>query len=284
MKRLIVNADDFGLTRGINRGIVRAFTDGIVTSASLLVSADAFEEAVALARQHSGLDVGLHLALVGERAVLGREVPSLADENGRLIPTFGEFIRRVSLGRINWDEVELEMAAQIARFRETGLPLTHIDSHQHLHMLPPVFHRLCRLLQTTDGVWIRNASPPWRAGPGGSPKRRMQRLALDVSAAVSRASAPALRPKMPDGLLGFECSGCLDRPALEKILRRVPRGLSELVCHPGEGDEETTRKYGHWGYCGSEELAALTAAEVRGVLLAESISLTSFRRPNEEMG
>ncbi len=107
MKKLIVNADDLGLTPGVNRGVLRAFQDGIVTSASLLVTGSAFEDAVALARQNPDLDVGLHLTLVEEQAILGREaLPSLVDESGRLPRTSGEFLRRALLARISWDEVE----------------------------------------------------------------------------------------------------------------------------------------------------------------------------------
>ena len=135
MKQLIVNADDLGLTPAVNRGIVRAFQNGIVTSASLLVTGGAFEEAVALARQNPKLDVGLHLTLVEERAVLDPDaIPTLVDQSGRFPRTSAEFIRRAILGGISWYEVEREIAAQIALFQKTGLPLSHLDSHQHLHM------------------------------------------------------------------------------------------------------------------------------------------------------
>src|SRR4029434_4221899 len=112
LKQLIVNADDWGLTPAVNRGVVRAFQDGIVTSASLLVTGSAFEEAVVLARQNPELDVGLHLALVEERAVLGPDVlPTLVDETGRFPRTSTEFIQRALLGGISWHEVEQEIAA-----------------------------------------------------------------------------------------------------------------------------------------------------------------------------
>ena len=146
MKQLIVSADDLGLTPGVNQGILRAFQEGIVTTASLLVTGKAFEEAVALARQNPELDVGLHLTLVEERAVLGHEVlPTQVDETGRFPRTNGEFFRRAFLGRISWDDVEREIAAQIARFQKTGLRLSHVNSHQHLHMFPPVFQIVSRL-------------------------------------------------------------------------------------------------------------------------------------------
>ena len=151
MKRLIVNADDWGLTPGVNRGIVRAFQHGIVTSASLLVTGSAFEDAVALARDFPALDVGLHLALVEEQAVLPPEaLPTLVDKTGRLPRTKGEFFKRALLGRISWDEVEREIAGQIARFQQTGLRLSHLDSHQHLHMFPPVF-QICDPPDPWDG-------------------------------------------------------------------------------------------------------------------------------------
>src|SRR6267154_1697164 len=117
-----------GKLHGFNRGVLQAFQDGIVTSASLLVTGSAFEEAVTLARQNPELDVGLHLALVEERAVLGHEaLPTLVDETGRFPRTSGEFFRRAVLGRISWDEVEREVAAQIARFQKTGLRLSHLN-------------------------------------------------------------------------------------------------------------------------------------------------------------
>ena len=282
MKQLIVNADDLGLTSGVNRGILRAFQDGIVTSASLLVTGSAFEEAVALARQNPELDIGLHLTLVEERAVLGREIlPTLVDETGRFPHTSGEFFRRTFLGRINWDEVEREIAAQIARFQKTGLRLSHLDSHQHLHMFPPVFQIVRRLTRRIDNVWIRNSAGPWRKSPGILMGRWVKQLGLNLTCLSARGLHGPPLPQMPDGMFGFEVSGCLTRSALEQILRKIPDGLYELICHPGEGDKETCRQYRHWGYRWAEELEALTAPETRRLLKEQKIALTSFARAQE---
>jgi hopanoid biosynthesis associated protein HpnK len=276
LKRLIVNADDLGLTSGVNRGILQAFEDGIVTSASLLVTGSAAEEAVELARRNPGLDVGLHLALVEEQAVLGREVlPSLVDETGRFPRTSGEFFRRAFLGRINWNEVEREIAAQIAGFHETGVRLSHLDSHQHVHMFPPVFQIVRRLTRGMDNVWIRNPAGSWRKLPGVPMRRWGQQLGLNLTC----VSARGLRgPLMPDGMYGFGVGGCLTRSALEQILRHIPDGLYELICHPGEGDADTRERYRHWGYHWAEELEALTAPETRMLLKEREIALTSFRQ------
>jgi hopanoid biosynthesis associated protein HpnK len=279
LKKLIVTADDLGLTPGINRGILRAFQDGIVTSASLLVTGSAFEEAVALARQNPKLDVGLHLALVEERAVLERELlPTLVDDTGRFPRTSGEFFRRAVLGRINWDEVEREIEAQIARFQKTGLRLSHVDSHQHLHMFPPIFQIVRRFTRGMDNVWIRNPAGSWRKSPGMRMGRWVRRLGLNLTCLSARGLHGLSLPQMPDGMYGFEVGGCLTRSALKEILRRIPDGLYELICHPGEDDAETRTRYSHWGYRWAEELEALTARETRGVLQEQRIVLTSFVR------
>jgi len=282
LKQLIVSADDLGLTPGVNRGILRAFQDGIVTSASLLVTGSAFEEAVALARQNPELDVGLHLTLVEERAVLGREIlPTLVDETGRFPHTSGEFFRRTVLGGISWDEVEREIAAQIARFQKTGLRLSHLDSHQHLHMFPPVFQIVRRLTRRIDNVWIRNSAGPWRKSPGILMGRWVKQLGLNLTCLSARGLHGPPLPQMPDGMFGFDVSGCLTRSALEQILRKIPDGLYELICHPGEGDKETCRQYRHWGYRWAEELEALTASETRRLLQEQKIALTSFAQAQQ---
>ena len=277
MKKLIVNADDLGLTPGVNRGVLQAFQHGIVTSASLLVTGSAFDDAVVLARQNPDLDVGLHLTLVEEQAILGREVlPTLVDESGRLPRTSGEFIRRALLGHVSWDEVECEIAAQIARFQKTGLRLSHVDSHQHLHIFPPVFEVVTRLTRGMDNVWIRNPAGPWRKPADVQMRRWIQRLGLNLSCLSARALHGPRVPQMPDRMYGFEVGGCLTRSALEQILQKIPDGLYELICHPGEDDADTRTRYSHWGYRWAEELEALTAPQTRVLLKKHGIVLTSF--------
>jgi len=245
----------------------------------LLVTGSAFEDAVALAQQNPELDVGLHLALVEERAASDPGMlPTLVDEKGRLPSASGEFLRRAFLGRINWAEVECEIAAQLARFEITGLRLSHIDSHQHLHMFPPVFEIVRRLTRGMDDVWIRNPAGPWRKPAGARTGRWVQRLGLNLTCLSARALHGASLLQMPDGMYGFEISGCLTRRALEQIFRKIPDGLYELICHPGEGDADTRTRYSHWGYRWAEELEALTAPETQVVLKEHGIALTSFAR------
>ena len=278
MKQLIVNADDLGLTPGINRGILEAFENGIVTSASLLVTGDAFKDAVERARQFPALDVGLHLALVDLPSLLGREALSgLVDEAGRL-PRRGEFFKRALSGRINWAEVERELAAQIECFRSTGLPLSHVDSHQHLHAFPPVFEIVRRLLGGSKEVWLRNPAGPWRKPGSVSMKRWAQGVGLNLACLWLRASQGRSGLRMPDRMFGFYHAGGLDRAALRAVLRQVPQGLSELVCHPGEGDPECQARYANWGYRWAAELGALTDPGVREEMQRAGVVLTAFRQ------
>jgi predicted glycoside hydrolase/deacetylase ChbG (UPF0249 family) len=243
----------------------------------LLVTGIAFEEAVALARQNPELDVGLHLTLVEERAVLGREVlPTVVDETGRFPRTSGEFCRRAFLGRINWNEVEREIAAQIGRFQKTGLRLSHLDSHQHLHMFPPVFQIVRQLTRRIDNVWIRNPAGPWRKPPGVRMGRWLQQLGLNLTCLSARGLHGPPLPQMPDGMFGFEVGGRLTRPALAQIIGKIPDGLYELICHPGEDDADTRTRYSHWRYRWAEELEALTAPETQVVVKEQGIALTSF--------
>jgi len=204
----------------------------------------------------------------------------LVDETGRFPRTSAEFIRRAILGGINWLEVEQEIAAQIALFQTTGIRLSHVDIHQHLHIFPPVF-QIVRRLARWENAWIRNPVGPWRKSPDTPMGRWVQRLGLNLTCLAARGLHDGSQPQMPDGLYGFEDGGCLTRPALERILRKIPDGLYELVCHPGEDDVDTQTRYKHWGYHWAEELKALTAPETKLVLEKHGIALTSFARAVE---
>src|SRR6185369_17621334 len=149
VKKLIINADDFGISNPVNRAVVKGWSDGIVTSASLMVTGEALTEAVELAKQNPALQVGLHLTLVQGRSALEYGgFPSLTDHLGNFPedPVFAG-MRMFFLKPLR-KKLEREIEAQIVRFLETGLPLSHIDGHLNIHMHPTVFDILCRLMQT----------------------------------------------------------------------------------------------------------------------------------------
>ncbi|MGH9559886.1 MAG: ChbG/HpnK family deacetylase, partial [Terracidiphilus sp.] len=173
MQRLIVNADDFGLTRGVNRAIVELHAAGLVTSASLMVLAGATEEAIELAHASPSLGVGCHIVLVdGDPVLPPEQIPSLIDaQTGRLLPTLAALLSRLFTGRIRAADIEAEAAAQIARLQRSGVRLTHVDTHKHAHIFPAVLRPVLRAARAAGICVVRFPfEPEWalRASMGAS--------------------------------------------------------------------------------------------------------------------
>ncbi|MFQ6071051.1 MAG: carbohydrate deacetylase [Candidatus Aminicenantales bacterium] len=155
MSRLIVSADDFGLTEGINNGIIKSFKEGIVTSASLMANMPSFEHAVDLARRNPDLAAGIHLNLLKGRPLQTiSKVPSLVNTEG-IFHTLPEFIKRLLLRKIVIDELESELRSQIERILATGLKAAHLDSHRHFHIYPPILRVIIKLAKEYEINKIR---------------------------------------------------------------------------------------------------------------------------------
>ena len=269
MRRLIVSGDDLGLHPGINAGVVRCHREGIVTSASLCANGGAFEDAVAALRGAPDLDVGVHLTLVGEAPLLPKgSLPTLAPE-GRLPPHFGALFLRLTLRRVRMAEVEEEMTAQVARARDAGLRVTHLDSHQHVHLHPALLPAVLRVARRF-GIGAVRAAARSVSGSGLRP---------GLIGLVSKLGSRRLRAagvRTPDTLVGLAETGRLDEARLRAVVVALPEGTSELVCHPGAGDGAIASAYG-WGFRWDEEAAALTAPAVRETLQREGIQLIAYR-------
>jgi hopanoid biosynthesis associated protein HpnK len=277
MKQLLVNADDFGLSRGITDGIIAAHQRGIVTSTSMIASGRGFDDAVAKARANPNLGVGVHLTLVEELPVAApQEIPTLIQSNGRFPKNYSMLMQGLLLWRIRRKDVEREFRAQIEKCINAGLRPTHLDSHQHVHALPSLFRMVLRLAREYKiaGVRIPRDSPRWR---GDRPCDNFaQKYALSL---LTRYDAFVYRPgnfKICQGAAGIFDSGVLSEERLLAIVDRVPEGVTELVCHPGMGDAESMAMYGHWGYSWQMELEALTSAAVKARLQARQIQLINY--------
>jgi hopanoid biosynthesis associated protein HpnK len=237
LRRLVVNADDFGCSQSINQAIIRAHREGILTSASLMVNEPWAAEAVALARENPGLGVGLHLVLVcGAAALPSKEIPQLADGRGRFTDNAVAAGWRYFAGARCRGQLRLEIAAQFERFRATGLRMDHVNGHLHLHLHPVVFGILMenaerwgiRALRLTDDRLRLNA----RLAPG----RWGYRLS---HAAIFRALSARARPGLErkgirhtDAVFGLLQNGEVDAEFVGKLLRVLPAGDSELYSHP----------------------------------------------------
>jgi predicted glycoside hydrolase/deacetylase ChbG (UPF0249 family) len=268
---LIVNADDYGLTPAVSRGILRAHRQGIVTSTSVLTLAPGFREAGAWLAQVPSLGIGVHLAAVGEDPPLlpSGEVRSLVDPAGRLPADWKRFLIRAVTGRIRPAELERELAAQIERVLELGVPVTHLDTHQHLHLWPSVREAVIRLARRFGirAIRIPRASVRRMPGPG---------MALLAARLQRRASEEGLA--FPDATAGFEESGRMGPARLFRVIDRLARSgarAAEIIVHPGESSDPDRERYA-WGYRWGEELEALLDGAARGHIARAGFHLGTF--------
>jgi hopanoid biosynthesis associated protein HpnK len=272
--RLIVHADDFGLSEAVNRAVVAAHEHGIVTSTSIMAGGAAFEHAVALARSHPSLDVGVHLTLTEQRPVAAN-VPSLLDEDGKLAAHATELARRRALGKISMADVRSELEAQIGRVLDAGLAPTHLDGHQHVHVLPGVAQVVVELARAHGIRAVRYPAERVRGYMLRNPARA-KRLAEQLAVAGFSALSPLKALRRSDDFVGFYFGGRLNERNLRTVLEHLrPRGTTELMCHPGFEDPES--RYGHWGYAWAEEAAALSSPAIRGLLTARGVRLIGYR-------
>ncbi|MEW6130899.1 MAG: ChbG/HpnK family deacetylase [Acidobacteriota bacterium] len=284
MKRLIVNADDFGFTRGTNAGIVRAFKNGILTSTTLMANGAAFQEAVDLAQAHPMLGVGCHLTAVGGKAV-SSESASLADTEGNLPRTLTDLVIKLARRQVNPLDIEREFAAQVERLVSTGIRPTHLDTHKHTAMHPTVSEAMARVA-TEFG--IRIVRFPFE-NPRVSVKTaltRNRRKLVFKQGALSLMTRPAARQfknvlrrfnlQTPDYFCGVTLTGLLDSEALCQIINSLNEGVTELMCHPAIYDAELEVAHTRLKRERQQEFEALTDATVKHCLEANRIELLHY--------
>lgn len=243
MGRLIVNADDFGLTVGVNRAIVELHAAGLLTSTTLMAHAQATEEAIELALATPTLGVGCHVVLVdGEPVLPAGEIPSLVDaKTGSFYQKLGPFLRRLFTGRIRAGEIEAEAAAQIGVLQRRGLRLTHVDTHKHTHMFPAVLRPVLSAVRAAGISAVRNPFEPiWsmRATPRAAIVRRGEESVLRRFEPTLRRMIAGAGCATTDGTVAVVGTGSLDADTLRSLLRQLPAGTWELVTHPGYNDAD----------------------------------------------
>ncbi|HYE26461.1 MAG TPA: ChbG/HpnK family deacetylase [Clostridia bacterium] len=288
MRRLVVNADDFGLTRGVNRAIIECHRQGIVTSATLMACGAAFDDAVALARQNPALGIGCHVVLLDGRPLLPAErVRTLLSPRDEFFRSIGEFAPRAMMHRFSAKEIEAEAVAQFEKIRAAGIAITHFDAHKHAHMFPSVLEPLLKAAKRCGIGAVRN--PFERPILLPSP-----RVLTRASLAVRYAEVLALRSfrkqflrlvrkhglATTDGSIGVVATGELDQDILREMLERIPEGTWELVCHPGYNDAELATVPTKLRASRETELQALTSAGIRDALHARQVERIAFGRTN----
>ena len=284
MKRLIVNADDFGLHSGVNHGIIEGYRQGCLRSTSFMAGGSAAEEAAVLARENPGLGVGIHLTLVAERPVLSPDkIPSLIGADGRLWPNHMIFIKKFLAGKIVFSEVSAECEAQILRAKALGLSLSHIDSHQHLHVLPQI---IAVVLSLARKYGLRKMRLPgedyfFTGGYAAPFSRHLAKAGLTFCARWGRPKIQAAGILTPAHFFGMLAGGHMLPAHFLAILQALPEGTSEIMVHPGQDDKVLDAIY-HWHYHWREELTAITSPAVLLYIKEHHIELISYKELTDE--
>ncbi len=274
MKRLIITADDFGAAREVNEAVEAAHREGVLTAASLMISAPASADAIARARRLPALRVGLHLVLLQGRPVLpSSAVPQLVNREGIFPASPASLGLRLMGSRAVRRQLAAEIDAQFAAFSDSGLTLDHCNAHLHFH-LHPLVGRMIAVIGARFG--LRAVRLPLE--PHG-PLRKVERPTWSTSAAVTVPFALALRRRLAaagllvaDRTFGLRWSGQMTRARLAGIVRHLPQGVSEIYLHPATGPYPGAAP----GYRYADELQALLAPEVIAACRDASLRLGGF--------
>ena len=282
MTRLIVNADDFGLTSGVNRAIVEASRAGMVPSATLMANSSAFDEAVALAKSQPQLKVGCHVVLI-DGEPLSSGLKTLTDGTTRFKSSLKEFALAAVRKRFSQEEIQREAEAQIRKIQSAGITVTHVDTHKHTHMFPHVLRPVLQAARARGVFAVRNPFEPARLWPRTAVRRTpalwirglqvklLHRYSAEFNLAVNEEQM-----NTPQGTAGMIATGALDQQLLTGILQGLPEGDWELVCHPGYLDADLQRAGTRLLQSRQTELQVLISAETRKVLDGKGIQLISY--------
>ncbi len=255
MRRLIINADDFGFTRDVNAGIVHAHRSGVLTSTTLMANGEAFEDAVRLAKETPTLDIGAHLVLVQGQSLLdGQPLPETP------LQLLGVLAKR----GLN---VYAELKAQIEKIRDNGLRISHLDSHKHTHLVPAVFRTVVKLADEFGIRWVRL--------PLDSTVR-LGRLSCAVGNRYYRRFADGKNVRMTDQFLGFRLTGSLTEETFAEALNKLEDGTAEFMCHPGYLGDELRQARTRLKESRLLELEALTSPRIRQLISEQAIELGPF--------
>ena len=266
-RRLIVNADDFGFTSDVNAGIIEAHRRGILTAATLMAGGAAFDDAVRLARENPSLDVGCHLVLVGGQSVAKPETELPQSVRALLWTLYCGPDRR-------WIERELE--AQVEKILGAGIKPSHLDTHKHTHLAPPVLEAVCRIAGRYGIPWVRR---PFDLPLTASVPLAARAINAGLGRLRGRFSRTLARHhcRTTDHFAGFQLTGRFEASSLARLIRSLAEGITEFMCHPGYCTGELSRAITRLKESRQRELEALVSPEVRRALEQAGVQLVSYR-------
>lgn len=276
MKRLIVNADDFGRHELINRAVERAFNDGCLKSATLMAGGIAFDDAVKLSKRLKNFGVGIHFTLANGNPILPpKEIPSLVTAEGIFHADYIAFLKLYLRGKISLSEVRAELAAQLEKILNAGLTLTHIDSHQHLHHMPGIIEIVLDLAQAANIKAMRVAGAKIFDGELKNIGQFVGRLGLGSLAKFAAHLAHKKNFVTPEHFAGIVAGESVDENFLLKLIDNLSDSTTEVMLHPGV-DNEILRGFCKWDHDFETELAAVTSPKVLAALDSHNVAAINF--------
>jgi chitin disaccharide deacetylase len=287
VRRLIVNADDFGLTSGVNRAIIEGSRSGIVTSATLMANAKGSDDAIKQARTQPSLKTGCHVVLI-DGVPSTTNLPSLTENSQpenvlRFHNSLKQFAVAAIRKQIAAEEIQREVEAQIRKIQSRGITLTHLDSHKHTHMFPHILRPLLRAAKACGVRAIRNPFEPLRTWPArmvlGAPGvwlRSAGVMTFQIFAGEFRRALKDEEMVSTDGTVGIAVTGMLNQQNLLQILEALPNGTWELVCHPGYSDADLRGTGTRLTQSREIEISALISAKTKKALTDREIQLISY--------
>lgn len=279
MRQLIINGDDFGLHELINEGIIESHINGCLTSTTLMAGGPAFEHAVALAKQYPKLGVGVHLTLVGASPAARADISTLVTRDGLFFPSYKEFACQYIQGKIAKEHIRHELWCQMQKVIGSGIPITHLDSHQHLHVLPGMAEIIGSLAAEFHIEKIRIPSESvFFFGPSkNSFSRIAARTVLTACSTIAQHYYKKIGLSAPDHFYGMLSGGAMSQEVLQHIIKTLPEGVTEIMVHPGSDRTALSQRF-TWGYRWQDELEALQSQSVLQEIKESGIQLISYQQ------
>lgn len=286
-RTLIINADDFGYTPGVNAAIVRCSQEGVLSSTTIMASGPAFDGAVAMARRNPAMGIGVHLTLTGLPPVSAPgDIPGLTDERGLLLPSPARLLCALAAGRVKRETVRKELDRQVARVLDCGIVPTHLDSHKHVMVIPQVLDAAAEIAAKYSIRWVRNPFDRCRLGDFLPHLEKAAKEVCMKQHLRSRAIA-AFRPyffrrirkgglRTPGHFFGISLTGLWNKAAVIEMLKSLPPGISEWMVHPGDCDEALRKQKTRLVEERQRERDLLTASWLKAELAGHGITVIHF--------
>lgn len=277
LRYIIINADDFGRHAEINRAVEEGLVHGCLRSATVMPGGAAFAGAIDIARRHEELGLGVHFTLVDGHPILPpEEIPSLVGSEGDFLPDHTALLKRYLKGSINLEEVRRELAAQLQKVEATGIPISHVDSHQHMHTLPGIIDIVLDLAARAGIRAVRTPRTPLFAGAFGGLGQLVGRLGLSTLARLAACKAHRRGLLTPDNFAGIVAGEAVSEGELLHLIAHLPQGTTEVMMHPGTKNDVLQEDSG-WQHDFEAELAAILSPRVGAALQKAEVEAVNFR-------